>query len=448
MKNRILLLIVSLVFLGQAFGQGFTEGYIIFNDGTKITGLVEKKRLADLGNSIKYKVYADSQPEIIPLSNVSEFGYGKKIFFKAYVRVDLSGLNQFTQVKKYDDFFSTDTIFLQVMFEGDKPLYRGYYNHKDLFYILQNDSLILLEAPQFVMQDTVMDPTLNRLVNRYNYQINTEVTTQKQIVILETYKYQLSSYLSDWPGIDQRLRDIAYNYYSMRYLFKHYYNYKNPGKIKTNEMSGADVGIFAGEVFEKVNITSSTDMFYYLSKPDFPISSSYYVGVFGQTNFKQTDYHLSLYYSLGYYNLQTEDLIIKSYIPGKELVYTYSSFDMTSLKIRLAGKFNLFINKNLLFSIVAGGTYTVPIKAHNYVLEYGFATPDYYVRNFEGFLSPYQKNSYIRDEAGVFAGVSLRWRRISLNTWAEVTNGFLSPLRITQRNYLYGMTLSYSIIKA
>ncbi len=448
MRLKILLFSLLLFSVTQAFSQRYKQGYIILNDGTRLTGLVESKNITSLGNNIKYKQTLRIKPQVIPLSQVKKFVSGNKVFFKAFVKVDLSGNNQFSHVKKYSDFFSKDTIFLQVMFDGPKPLYRGYYNNKELFYISEAGKIELLEAPQIYMSDTVTDATVSRLVNRYNYHVNTGITTDQRTIIFETYKYQLASYLSDWPGIDDKLKDIAYNYYSLKYLFTRYYKFQEPTGANLQQISASEMGIFGGGLFEKVNITSSENMFYYLTKPDFAFSSSYFVGVFGQTNFKQTGYHLSLYYSLGYYNLYTKALTVKEFVPDKQLIYTYSSLNMTSVKIRLGGKYNFFTGPKTRISIFAGGSYNVPVKASNNVQDYGFVLSQSYVHSFEGFISPYQKNSYIRDEAGAFIGLSLQRGRFGLNAWTEITNGFLSPIRIIQRNNFYGITLSYSIIKS
>ncbi len=448
MKSKILLFLALFLSIIQIFSQPYRQGYIILNDGSRLSVFVEYIDTIEPGDFIRYKATPNSKALKIALSRVKEFASGDKVFFKTYVKVDLTGNKKFSSVKNYNDFFTRDTIFLQVIFDGQKPLYRGFYNNKELFYIQRNGKIELLEAPEIVVNNRAMDLTINQIINSYNYKVKTNTVGKEKIITFETYKYQLSSYLSDWPGIKKKIRNIRYNYYNLKYLFKNYYVFQQIGEYKLNKMSNGQIGVFAGVLTEKIDIKSDVNMFYYLTKPDFPISSSYYAGVFAQNNFKQTGYHFSLNYEVGYYRLYTKNIFVSAVEGNKKLIYGYSSVDMEFLKLRIAGKINLFLSPQTVLSIYGGGSYTIPIKAANNVIEYGFVLSHSYVRNYDGFYSPYQKDySYIRDEAGAFGGMSIQRGRLGLTAWAEITNGFLSPFHLVHRNYLYGFTLSFTILK-
>ncbi len=430
------------------FGQRFRPGFIILNDSTKLTGLVEAKSISNIGDYIRYKPTSKSKLQKLPLSEISSFTSGERTYFKAYVKVDISAIRDHKSIKSYEDYFSRDTILLEVVFDGDKPLYRGYYANKEQFYIKTGNEIQLLEAPTVIMRDTFVDPALSRYINRYNYQVSTEVTGGEKKITIDTYKYQLTNYLSDWPEVNSLINDIYYNYYGLKYLFNRYYEFKAPYMKRKFEISNAEFGLFNGCLIEKVNISSDEQMFYYMTTPDFPLSTSLFLGAFLQTNFGQTDYHFSLYYSIGYYNFYTKALFGRSEDGGRTIIYTYSNFDVTSIKARLAGKYNVFIGHGTRLSLSAGMSYTIPVHATNSVLEYGVVLSQPYYNSFEGFISPYQKNSYIRDEVGGFVGLSLQRDRLALDTWVEMTNGFLSPVVLIQKNIILGITLSLTFFKA
>ncbi len=445
---RARLIFIFFLLLGiSAFGQKFNSGYIVYNNGEKVFGLIKVNPLKENPDKLLFKKNETSRPEVIKLSELKEYSYNDRQFIKAFVKVDLSGNKKFSHVKSYDEFFSKDTLFLQVVFNGPKALYWGYYNNKDLFYIRRQDSIVLLEAPWVITRDSVMDPALNRLMNRYNYQIQTKVSGETRITVIETYKFQLSVYLSDYPGINSAINTTTYNFYSLYNLFHKYYNEtgRKPAYSYILPYEIADIGFFAGKTFQNTDISGENNMFFYLSTPKFVSIPSDYFGIYAQNTFWQTNYRFSLYSSLAYRNFH-----VIGAGTGKtnyyDYVYTYTELNISFLELKFLMKYNAIL-KPVRVSVFFGGGYSFPLFENSPVYEYGLHRDQKVFKKYDALIPQYQGDKYYTQEAAAYAGISVSKGRLGLDITLARTNGFLSPMRLMQHNSILAVTLTYSVFK-
>jgi len=124
------LILFSLTFTSQAQNE-YQPGYIIKNDGQKISCLIYNEDWRSTPTSIAYKLNVNSQKLDGPIKDIKQFEIiGKIKFIRAYVDIDRSrdDLKRITWDR--NPTFNTETIWLKTLIEGDPTLF--YYRDGEL----------------------------------------------------------------------------------------------------------------------------------------------------------------------------------------------------------------------------------------------------------------------------------------------------------------------------
>ncbi|KAA9331637.1 hypothetical protein F0P96_15505 [Hymenobacter busanensis] len=135
---------LTLVSVAQAqqLPAGYTEGYIIDNAGTKVTGLVENTRWQQNPRQVYFKTAPDAQPVVYRVGQVVEFRTVEGEFYRRRgVTVDVAENRPgFMDVNAPPSQIERDSVWLDVYAEGKLTLYylRDARN-KDHFYLEKAD---------------------------------------------------------------------------------------------------------------------------------------------------------------------------------------------------------------------------------------------------------------------------------------------------------------------
>lgn len=130
-------LILSLLFCFNSYGQiQFEPGYFVDNSGTKTDCLIKNVEWQYSPNKFNYKFTEDGTVETGSLETVKEFGIANRFkYVRATVDIDKSSNNVNHLKNTKNPEFQEQTLFLQVLVEGQASLYsyQGTY-FKRFFY--------------------------------------------------------------------------------------------------------------------------------------------------------------------------------------------------------------------------------------------------------------------------------------------------------------------------
>lgn len=267
MKNLFgfLLAAILLPFSLSLSGQDFKQGYIVEPGGDTNKVLIHYQNRISTPEQIKVKQSPDAGIVTLGAEDISGFGVAGDVFIKATVEHDtrLREVNDLDHNK--DPKLVTDTVFLQLLVEGEKSLYLYRDRQRqDNFYIRQDDRPVLLVYTKYLYEDET-------------------ATYQREN---QTYKGQLINYMKDCRAVFEQINKADYQTSSLLSVFDYYYvncaepdvpEYvfdKNKLKLKFR------YGLFAGYSMSKIHFTGQPVQNYYLVESDFPISNDYVLGGF------------------------------------------------------------------------------------------------------------------------------------------------------------------------
>ncbi|KRD59676.1 hypothetical protein ASE40_11255 [Flavobacterium sp. Root935] len=125
MKKQILFIALTLLLTLKGFSQiAFEKGYVITENNQKTECLVENLDWKNNPTSFRYRLSEDSPIINADLKTVKEFSVtGQKKFIRSSVNIDRSTKDLQTMTTEKNPVFHLETLFLQVLMEGNASLY-------------------------------------------------------------------------------------------------------------------------------------------------------------------------------------------------------------------------------------------------------------------------------------------------------------------------------------
>jgi hypothetical protein len=300
-------------------------------------------------------------------------------------------------------FIIKDTVFLQIIVEGDKGLaYLKPSSGKPQFYISQNGGYELLIFKKY-----------------YSTNQNASATASRVISYNKKYIGQLTLFLTNCPGITEKLYAVDYNWRDLQKLFVHYYDCTGREVMYQKEQKKATVewSVLAGPSITFLDFTTSLDgEFEVITGAEFKPSVFFAAGAGVDLVFPG---------SHGKWSFNNE-LMMTSYKSSYQ--YTvfintnyYSVYDIeigaTYLQLNTMGRFKYPVGNSYLF-INAGLVFAEAIAIRNYEkVEKHFYSSEVYID--EGKVLD-DVRSY---EFGFLAGLGFRHKHFTGEFRYELSNG-------------------------
>jgi len=143
MKHLFLILFLTSFLFQLSAQNSFEEGYFIKNDGTRISCLIKNEKWNFNPSSFKYKLDKEKSSNTLTIENTKEVGINERYkFIRATVNVDhtLDDVNELKTGAKPN--FKEETIFLNVLVEGQANLYSYYTNNFRRYFYNKNSENI------------------------------------------------------------------------------------------------------------------------------------------------------------------------------------------------------------------------------------------------------------------------------------------------------------------
>jgi hypothetical protein len=252
-----LLIIISLHAVGQ---ENYLPGFIIKMNGDTATGFIDYRNWSVNPNSIYFKSEISSSRVKYNALSISAFAVADELYVSAIIITEVSPTKISDLEKTAELKFSTDTTFLQTLYNGKKSLY--YYKNsygKEQFYFKQGSLYELLIYKQYL-------------------KVKPE-DGSKSVAENNRYIGQLSIYLNDCPTIQQKLSSAQYHKTSLANIFKYYYECTQSATEfqKDIEKITAKFGILGGMTLSTIKYTSSG--YPYLENTDYNYSANPSIGI-------------------------------------------------------------------------------------------------------------------------------------------------------------------------
>jgi hypothetical protein len=250
----ILFLIQSHTILSQV---NYLNGYILDTNNDTIYGLIDYQNWEMNPEVIRFKMTQNSEVFKYKPFEINGFSVLDEKYFSAYVETEISHYYNNNLDYNQEYVIQNDTVFLQVLFEGDKPLYYLNKKGKPNFYILHENKINLL------------------LYKRYLTVSGFRMAKGEK----NMYKNQLSYYLKDSKQINTKIESSEYTKSSLEKVFKFYY--KSTGKnIEFNkeiEKLKLEYSIIGGTALS--NLTFESQIFTYLTDANYEYSKDITAGI-------------------------------------------------------------------------------------------------------------------------------------------------------------------------
>ncbi len=444
--RRLFFIVAGVILLfGNGLAQDFRPADIVLSNGKVLKGDVRKFKRSGPVTKLYFR-YPDSGKVVeIPIDSVKSLMSGGDKYITAYVKLDETGEDKDNLPTLEQISYTTGRVLLKVLVEGPKSLYTYQYKGKDLFYIRENDSIVLLEAPMYVEYDSLAPGSYSRVLDnpRMNYSQYVEVT--RTVKMLPTFRYQLYSYLGDCPSLYYHIVNAKYNLYYLTGLFKSYYSVCSKTEPDFNSIvqkPQVDYGVKLGYTSQYLDFYSEKIAFNYLTQMNFPVSRSYYAGAYIQFRPWETGYRLALSFSPSFYELNTSSSGSWKNVDGAN-VDGFTSLSLQFADLMLGIKYSLLL-KSVDFGFIGTLNYVIPFK---YVSTVKLVIEDEGVEVYDGLFSQVDGKSLVREEFGFSAGLFLEYKRFGLEAHFTNTNGFLSPMWLGQKNMRFVVSTTVSLRK-
>lgn len=165
MKNILSTLVLLLMTTSPILAQiTFEPGYYINNLGSKTDGFIKNIDWKDNPTEFEFKTSLDSDPKILLIRNVQEFGFPTiDKYVRATVDIDKSSNSLRSMDNDRNPQFEKEQLFLKLVVEGKASLLR--YEKGNLvryFYQIGNDSIKQLVYKRYLLKSVRMVATNER----------------------------------------------------------------------------------------------------------------------------------------------------------------------------------------------------------------------------------------------------------------------------------------------
>lgn len=232
--KKIYILFLMLVFTGLNAQIKFESGYFIKSDGERVECLIRNSEWKDNPSEFEYRMAENAEIQKGDLKTVKEFGvYDVSKYLRAEVDLDRSSDNVADLNTNRNPKYERETLFLNVLIEGDASLYS--YVSGNLFRFF------------YSMSDGEIKP----LIYKRYLAINDK--GEQRIAKNEQYKSQLRTDLQCDLALSDKIRNLDYKSNILIGFFKEYNNCKNSEIV---EFTGKGKTVFHLSIRPRMNSTS------------------------------------------------------------------------------------------------------------------------------------------------------------------------------------------------
>jgi hypothetical protein len=196
--------------------ENFQPAYIVNLNNDTIKGLIDIRNWSKTPKTIRFKVTSDANIELYKPIQIRSFGVSKEVYQTAVVTIEISPYRESELTYSDQPENITDTVFLQVLIQGNKSLCCLIdENLKEHFIIFQDSIYKTLFFKKYLKN---IAP--NKQSGDYS-QVQGESGTFIQTINL--YRTQLFQYFQDCPSVHNLIPKTKYSRSDLVGLFKKYY---------------------------------------------------------------------------------------------------------------------------------------------------------------------------------------------------------------------------------
>lgn len=242
MKNpRPILLLLLLLNTYLLEATNFQSGYIVNLQGDTLKGFIDYQDWTYNPFEITFKPGKNRSVVKYYAKNLKGFGVMDRQYVASPVQKEVSPFRDGELEKDPNLHLAADTVFLQLLIGGDKPLlYLKDWNDKEHFYIYEDSVYVLL------LHKTYVEYTANNLRKEYHNM---------------RFIGQLSRYFWDDPSLLEKVSETYYSRTDLEQLFAEYLKLPNKKKayVNTDNKVSTTFGLVAGASVTMVEL--ETDYF-------------------------------------------------------------------------------------------------------------------------------------------------------------------------------------------
>lgn len=377
----------------------FEPGYVVMANQDTLKGTIEYLNWSKNPEKINFKTNVSTAEKVYGLSDLSSFNVHGENYVKAIVDVDDTPFKTGELSNSPIPKSHADTVFLRVLASGPKSLFfLRSEEGKEHFYIKSGDTYQWLTS--------------------YRYEFRND--EKSGIVVIDTYKQQLSEYLSDCPALAGKTSLLNYSQASIGKLFEIYYQKCSasiPNKVYKSDRIKTEFGIIAGISVSKLTLKGPTAAF--IMKGSFPVSSQIAGGIFLNLILPRTQKKVSIYNELFFSSYKVTNHTEK-YVSDQDRSYTDLSMGFSYLKLNNMARYTIPLHSAALF-INAGISNGFAISETN-----SNKTVTYFYSNQGGVTESKLIKETRKYEQGILLGVGGTVKKLSFEVRCELSNG-VSP---------------------
>ncbi|MFC2123797.1 hypothetical protein ACFLU5_03210 [Bacteroidota bacterium] len=420
---KIFTIILCLFIWTKAFPAGdYREGYIVTNLGDTIFGFIDYKDWEINPKSIIFTLKRGPIGKTFLTTDILSFGVENKIYRSSIVEIDNSPYRKNEITHSRSPKLVTDTVFLQVLVDGDKRLYQlkdG--NWKEHFFINIDDKITTLVYKRY-LDDT----------NR-----------KSRVTSITQYKDQLQTYLQDCSTINEVIPLVEYSREDLMNCFKYYSDCAGPPIQYFWKSSNAiiEFGIMVGISQSQVSIVGQNYGYQDLVNAYFSLSTDPVLGLKVNILFPAK--------GNGIISMNNE-LLYNSYLVSSYDRNPETGDEFNSVYLELG---NLFLDLNMMLR------YSYPIKSGSAFLNGGISIG--YAMSITNYSKEIRQRTTSRTviegeavhdphifELGLLAGLGGEYKRFSLELRYENGNGMISIYDLRAHSTTYYALFAYRLGKS
>lgn len=416
MKNLVLILITTLSITFLSGQSNFIEGLIIDKSGKEINGFINYRNWVNNPNQITFKKTLTNSSEVnYRPEDIKSFAVDDEKYISAIVDKETTS----TSIGSFDDNkefnLVRDTVFLQILVEGENSLYYLTENSRVRnFFLGRNDSIELLGYKKY-------------------YQ---EVNNKRKIFEIRQYRNQLARVISSCPKVLERTQTLRYKKSEMQSVFLSYYECNDDEVLflKKVKKSVLTFGVYGGLSLTKLNFVGASN-FKELVTAEFSLTPGYTLGTFFELTFPRNENRLSLKTGLNIFGYSAKSTSLVEY---SDTEYVENEYDLSYNYLRLTfqlkykifkGSFDLFLSGGL------SGGYTLNSTNFNKTTSFFFG--DIRVRESKAV-----RETRI-DEYSWLAGFGIEKGKFGIEILHEQGSGMSNFIKLDSNLIRYHVLLNY-----
>lgn len=396
--------------------KNFKPATVTLLNGVVLNGEINYKNWTKNPDKIHYRENG-SKEKIFDVSQISDFSVEGDKYIRAVVDVDIRHddirrLSNNAQIET-----KRDTLFLQLVVNGDKSLYY-YRDQVDHFYIRNNNAITLLQYKKHTA-DTKHSGSTGLNAVRENRQ----------------YLAQLNNYFEDCSTNQKSLQKTKYTLNSLLSSFKAYYSCKSsvPEFEIKNEKPKSDFGIIAGVSRTNISVKNADGAI--IGKVNYSTSTDVTGGLFFDLTLPRNRSRLSINNELMYTSYESTGMWRSG---SNDMNYNTETFTIGYSYLKLNNMFRYKIYQGGLTIFANAGFsngFAISEKNEVVVFQKSGAT--------ETSTTYPAHPSTKKHEFGLLIGAGLRKNKLSLELRGEKTNGSFVANNVKLSTRRYSALLSY-----